>query len=1535
MPPTDVMADEEAPGLLSPELVASLGVAGGDAMLTSAKKKQKPGGGGGAKHGPRRGNALPAVKKLSKSQKRKLAKVEEDKRKREQRAGVVARLNAAKLVSDESLTLLQGSDRMGQKMSKRETLRRELKAERAGIALPGTEHSRLLKRERPRDGDAGAEALESSGSDASDASDAEDAAAEKATFGRKQSWPNKALMPSTAPPPKTSYGPIHPLDQARLDAERIEKAEFEALAGSAEDDLPADSLAASDSAASESARAASRAALAAARALSEHVRALDPEQEAERRVAALGPNAAAAAYDPKDAAAKMAAANEAAAAAAAARYPGVFVGASHCVPVTRDPEVVSAREGLPILGAEHEIVDAVNSNPLVVLCGETGCGKTTQVPQFLFEAGYGDPACAAHPGAVAVTQPRRVAVTSTATRVARELNVTLGREVGYQVRYDKKVMRDDETRLKFMTDGILLREMRTDLLLRKYSVVIVDEAHERGVNTDILLGLLSRVVPLRAELFREGRAGITPLRLVVMSATLRVEEFVENKRLCPTPPALLRVRARQFPVTNHFARETVHADYVSAARKKVLAIHRKLPPGGILVFVTGQREVEQLCAKLRRAHPAPAGESPDGEETNASSKASKALEGARKDVRDGDDHDALPDDEAPSGLDAFGADVADDAGEQDIPWGEDVDADAAALAADTDDFDDDFDDSGSDVSEEDDVIVRGGEGVTPEAAAEAEAAWARAHAPTSVAASRSGQDGTGTSGPGYLHVLPLYAMLPPHLQKRVFEPPPPGARAVVVATNVAETSLTIPGARYVVDCGREKRRVFGASSERGGGAEDAAAQSAGVSRFEVAWVSQASAEQRSGRAGRTGPGHCYRLFSSAHFVNELAPHAAPAISQVPVDGVVLQMRAMGIDKIARFPFLTPPEPGALRRAQRTLAILGALRPSGGAPAGSENAVGAGRGHFGAFGDDGDVGVLTPLGEAMAALPIGPRHARMLLAAAHSGVEGCLAAAVAAAAALSLDSPFLRDDERRASAAGAESGGDDDARNGKDVSGSSVSGSSRGKLRFRFHHPHSDALSAARALVAYDALDPSDPRAAERFCRDHCLHGRTMREASDLRRQLLRALASPSAASALGGGARAAVARAAAYLRARRLPRAPSGEDPALAALRVAGEAKRESGNVPLSKRPKPKRDGCDGDGDAALRRALLRGWADRVARRVKPSEALDSQRQTQSGRTRATRYKPALLGDTVYLHPSSSLHKTSPEYVAYADVVAGDSRAYLGGATAVDASWLCDDAAALASLSAPLEDPAPRYVPAEGIVVAFTQPHFGKHRWALPLRAEPMRAEAGGCGAFAAALLSGAVSRPMLDLRARMAAKPSLCARAEGKTQRRVSELVHALQRRRVASKQELQAQWRRDPAFLMREARGWMKRGHEHFLERAWPRVVAAALGAETDVTDLSDAGGAREGGGDFSKSTHRGETGVGAPSRDARLREGGRARDGAATTTDARAADAVSRAAAAAAFHETAAARREGSARKAPEAKRRRANPTALDGGLSIWDE
>mmetsp|Transcript_2230 Transcript_2230/g.7976 ORF Transcript_2230/g.7976 Transcript_2230/m.7976 type:complete len:587 (+) Transcript_2230:56-1816(+) len=284
-------------------------------------------------------------------------------------------------------------------------------------------------------------------------------------------------------------------------------------------------------------------------------------------------------------------------------YHEVFFGSAYAVPVERDEKIQEGRLQLPILGEEHEIMNAINTNPISVICGQTGCGKTTQVPQFLYEAGYGDPGCVDHPGAVCVTQPRRVAVTSTAKRIAEELNVKLGGDVGYQVRHDKRV--GDTPRIKFCTDGILLREIQADLLLRKYSVVIVDEAHERSVNTDILLGLLSRIVPLRAALTKEknNKNVITPLRLVVMSATLRVEEFVKNKKLCPIPPVVMNVAARQFPVTIHFSRRTEMVDYVSEALRKTLAIHRKLPPGDVLVFLTGQKEVEDFCKRLRGNYP--------------------------------------------------------------------------------------------------------------------------------------------------------------------------------------------------------------------------------------------------------------------------------------------------------------------------------------------------------------------------------------------------------------------------------------------------------------------------------------------------------------------------------------------------------------------------------------------------------------------------------------------------------------------------------------------------------------------------------------------------------------------------------------------------------------------------------------------------------------------------------------------------------------------------------------------------------------------
>jgi ATP-dependent RNA helicase DHX37/DHR1 len=188
--------------------------------------------------------------------------------------------------------------------------------------------------------------------------------------------------------------------------------------------------------------------------------------------------------------------------------------------------------------------------------------------------------------------------------------------VSYQIRYESRVK--ESTQIKFMTDGILLREIQQDFLLKKYSVLILDEAHERNLNTDMLIGLLSRIVPLRNRLAREAEqqvqsnssnggsssssdaAAIFPLRLVIMSATLRIDDFCKNARLFPRPPRVLEVPARQHPVTIHFNRRTPLEDYTEEVFRKVVKIHNRLPPGGILVFLTGRQEIHAMTEKLKR-----------------------------------------------------------------------------------------------------------------------------------------------------------------------------------------------------------------------------------------------------------------------------------------------------------------------------------------------------------------------------------------------------------------------------------------------------------------------------------------------------------------------------------------------------------------------------------------------------------------------------------------------------------------------------------------------------------------------------------------------------------------------------------------------------------------------------------------------------------------------------------------------------------------------------------------------------------------------
>lgn len=216
---------------------------------------------------------------------------------------------------------------------------------------------------------------------------------------------------------------------------------------------------------------------------------------------------------------------------------------------------------------------------------------------------------------IGVTQPRRVAAMSMASRVAYELSLT-STKVSYQIRYDATV--SASTVIKFMTDGVLLRELSTDFLLTKYSVILIDEAHERSMNTDVLIGVLSRVIKLREQKWQEGVGNIKvgynpasfkrtfiipfqPLRLIIMSATLRVSDFAENKALFAVPPPVINVSVRQHPVTVHFSRRT-GSDYVSESFKKASKIHARLPPGGILIFLTGQHEIQGVCKKLEERY---------------------------------------------------------------------------------------------------------------------------------------------------------------------------------------------------------------------------------------------------------------------------------------------------------------------------------------------------------------------------------------------------------------------------------------------------------------------------------------------------------------------------------------------------------------------------------------------------------------------------------------------------------------------------------------------------------------------------------------------------------------------------------------------------------------------------------------------------------------------------------------------------------------------------------------------------------------------
>nr|CAD7265409.1 unnamed protein product [Timema shepardi] len=586
------------------------------------------------------------------------------------------------------------------------------------------------------------------------------------------------------------------------------------------------------------------------------------------------------------------------------------------VPVSRPSGVQEARMKLPILAEEQVIMEAIQEHPVVVLSGETGSGKTTQVPQFLYEAGY-----ATGGKMIAVTEPRRVAAISMSKRVAEEMGLT-SREVSYLIRFEGNTTAD--TKIKFMTDGVLLKEVQSDFLLTRYSVVILDEAHERSASTDILIGLLSRIVRQRDK---QG----DPLKLIIMSATLRERDFTENKRLFRDPPPALRVETRQFPVTLHFAKRTPQ-DYLSEAYRKTCKIHSENPPGGILVFVTGQREVNSLVRKLRRAFPL----------KRASSKRITDVSTSHTEGRD--DNDKV--DDAKEGS-------SDDDDEEEL-------MDLMKKAVKKSQRTKRAKKSPPEINLDDYVVVPNEVDWEPDVLGEDEDMLEDED--------DYGMLG-GLSSREPLWVLPLYSQLSSRQQARVFQTP--SARLCVVATNIAETSLTIPDIKYVVDTGRVKTRLYDRLT--------------GVSTFAVTWTSKAAANQRAGRAGRTGPGHCYRLFSSANHFDEFS---VPDIQRKPVDDLVLQMKVMHITKVVNFPFPSPLNVDQLITAERRLTLLGALdKPKSDCE------------EFTAK--------VTPLGRSMAAFPVAPRFAKMLTISSQRGLE-VLSYTVLMVAALSVPEVLLEE-----------------------------------------------------------------------------------------------------------------------------------------------------------------------------------------------------------------------------------------------------------------------------------------------------------------------------------------------------------------------------------------------------------------------------------------------------------------------------------------------------------------------------------------------
>lgn len=543
-------------------------------------------------------------------------------------------------------------------------------------------------------------------------------------------------------------------------------------------------------------------------------------------------------------------------------------------------DILKLRKDLPVHAQRDEFLQIFHLTQIMVFVGETGSGKTTQIPQFV---AYDD---LSHLNGtqIACTQPRRVAAMSVAKRVADEMDVELGEEVGYLIRFENKT--SDKTFLKYMTDGMLLREAMDDHEMKNYSCIILDEAHERTLATDILMGLLKQISLNRPD-----------LKIIIMSATLDAEKFQSYFNNAP----LLAVPGRTHPVEIYYTPE-FQRDYLDATIRTVLQIHATEDDGDILVFLTGEEEIEDACRKI---------------------------------------------------------------------------------------------------SLEADELIR-------------------------------------EQNCGPLKVYPLYGSLPPHQQTKIFDPAPqplkiggrPG-RKVIVSTNIAETSLTIDGIVYVVDPGFSKQKVYNPRIR--------------VESLLVSPISKASAQQRAGRAGRTRPGKCFRLYTEEAFQKELIEQSYPEILRSNLASTVLELKKLGIDDLVHFDFMDPPAPETMMRALEELNYLQCLS------------------------DEGD---LTTLGRTASQFPLDPMLAILLI---NSFKYNCSEEILTIVSLLSVPNVFVRPASARKRA--------DEA-------------------KMIFAHPDGDHLTLLNVYEAFQS-DEAFNLGLHQWCRDHFLSYRSLTSAKSVRSQLRR------------------------------------------------------------------------------------------------------------------------------------------------------------------------------------------------------------------------------------------------------------------------------------------------------------------------------------------------------------------------------------------------------------------------------------------------